>query len=72
MDASIFSIPTPIATILVSLNNIRGGDFMAVAPRGSNKPIKDIEAGLLPSAQMALDELLWLAKATLAAKAAEQ
>ncbi|SFB63975.1 NAD(P)H-dependent FMN reductase [Rhizobium sp. NFR07] len=52
--------------------HIGGGDFMAVAPRGGNKPIEEIEASLLPSAQTALDELVWWAKATMAAKAAEQ
>ncbi|CDZ60903.1 NADPH-dependent FMN reductase [Neorhizobium galegae] len=51
--------------------HIGGGDFMAVAPRGGNKPIEEIEANLLPSAKTALDELVWWAKATMAAKAAE-
>ncbi|MBW6424314.1 NAD(P)H-dependent oxidoreductase [Rhizobium sp. XQZ8] len=51
--------------------HIGGRDFMAVAPRGGNKPIEDIEANLLPSAKMALDELAWWAKATMAAKAAD-
>ncbi|WP_105432345.1 NADPH-dependent FMN reductase [Neorhizobium sp. T6_25] len=51
--------------------HIGGGDFIAVAPRGGNKPIEEIEANLLPSAKTALDELVWWAKATMAAKAAE-
>jgi NAD(P)H-dependent FMN reductase len=51
--------------------HIGGGDFMAVAPRGGNKPIEEIEANLLASAKTALDELVWWAKATMAAKAAE-
>lgn len=51
--------------------HIGGGDFMAVAPMGGNKPIEDIEANLLPSAKAALDDLVWWAKATKAAKAAE-
>lgn len=51
--------------------HIGGGDFMAVAQRGGNKPIEDIETSLLPSAKMALDELVWWAKATIAAKAAD-
>jgi NAD(P)H-dependent FMN reductase len=51
--------------------HIGGGDFMAVYPMLGNKPIEDIEANLLPSASTALDELLWWAKATMAAKAAE-
>ncbi|EUB98519.1 NADPH-dependent FMN reductase [Rhizobium sp. CF080] len=51
--------------------HIGGGDFMAVFPRGGNKPIEEIEANLLPSANTALDELVWWAKATMVAKAAE-
>jgi NAD(P)H-dependent FMN reductase len=57
---------------MVSTRNavhIGGGDFMAIAPMGANKPIEDIEAHLLPSATAALDELVWWAKATMAAKA---
>ena len=50
--------------------HIGGSDFMSVFPMGGNKPIEDIEAGLLPSAKTALDELVWWAKATMAAKAA--
>lgn len=49
--------------------HIGGGDFMAVSPMGANKPIEDIEANLLPSAKAALDDLVWWAKATKAAKA---
>ncbi len=49
--------------------HVSGGDFMAVHPMGANKPIEDVEAHLLPSAKAALDELLWWAKATIAAKA---
>ena len=51
--------------------HISGSDFMTVFPRGGNKPIEDIEVGLLPSAKTALDELAWWAKATMAAKALE-
>ncbi len=51
--------------------HIGGGDFMAVAPRGGNKPIEEIEANLLPSANTALEELVWWATATMAAKALE-
>lgn len=50
--------------------HIGGGDFMAVFPMVGNKPIEDIEANLLPSAKAALDELVWWAKATKAAKTA--
>ena len=50
--------------------HIGGGDFMAVHPMSGNKPIEDIEDHLLPNTKTALDELLWWAKATMAAKAA--
>jgi hypothetical protein len=50
--------------------HIGGGDLMAVHPMGGKKPIEEIEANLLPSAQTALDDLVWWAKATTAAKAA--
>ena len=51
--------------------HIGGSDFMAIHPMSGNKPIEDIEAGLLPSAKAALDDLSWWAKATMAAKAAQ-
>jgi hypothetical protein len=38
---------------------------------GANKPIEDIEATLLAASKSALDELVWWAHATMAAKAAE-
>ncbi len=50
--------------------HIAGGDFMAVHPMGAGKPIEDIEAHLLASAKTALDQLVWWARATMAAKAA--
>jgi NAD(P)H-dependent FMN reductase len=50
--------------------HIGGGDFMAVHPMFGKKPIEEIEAILLPSAKTALDELVWWARATMAAKAA--
>jgi NAD(P)H-dependent FMN reductase len=50
--------------------HIGGSDFFAIFPAFGNKPIADIEANLLPSAKTALDELVWWAKATMAAKAA--
>lgn len=49
--------------------HIGGGDFMKVFPMGGNQPIEEIEAGLLPSAAAALDELGWWAQATMAARA---
>jgi NAD(P)H-dependent FMN reductase len=51
--------------------HIGGGDFVAVHPMFGKKPIDAIEANLLPSAKTALDELVWWAKATMAAKSAE-
>jgi len=52
--------------------HIGGADFMAVHPLGGlNKSIEDIEASLKGAATTALDELVWWAKATMAAKAAE-
>jgi NAD(P)H-dependent FMN reductase len=50
--------------------HIGGADFMTVFPMGGNKPIEDIEAHLLPNTKTALDELVWWAKATMAAKLA--
>jgi NAD(P)H-dependent FMN reductase len=50
--------------------HIGGGDFMAVHPMFGKQPIEAIEANLLVSAKTALDELVWWAKATMAAKAA--
>ena len=51
--------------------NIGGGDFMSTSPMGENKPIEDIEAHLQGKTKSALDELVWWARATMAAKAAE-
>lgn len=50
--------------------HIGGGDFMTVHPLGANKPIEEVEGHLLPSTKGSLDQLLWWAKATMAAKAA--
>jgi NAD(P)H-dependent FMN reductase len=49
--------------------HIGGGDFMAVHPAFGKKPIEEIEANLLASAKTSFDELVWWAKATMAAKA---
>lgn len=51
--------------------HIGGGDFMTIYRMGGNRPIEEIEAHLLPNTTTALDELVWWAKATMAAKAAE-
>ena len=50
--------------------HIGGSDFFAVHPMRGNKPIEEIEDSLLPTAQGALDDLLWWARTTMAAKAA--
>lgn len=50
--------------------HIGGSDFRTTFPMAGNKPIEEIEAGLLPAATAALDELAWWAKATMAARAA--
>jgi hypothetical protein len=50
--------------------HLGGGDVLAVFPMGGNKSIEDIEDHPLPNTKTALDELVWLAKATIAAKAA--
>lgn len=48
--------------------HIGGADFFKVHPMGANAPIEDIEAGLLPSAKATLDDVVWWANATMAAK----
>lgn len=49
--------------------HIGGGDFVAIHPQMGNQPIETVEANLIPSATAALDELVWWAGATMAAKA---
>ncbi|MFN3973189.1 MAG: NADPH-dependent FMN reductase [Gemmobacter sp.] len=49
--------------------HIGGGDFFKVSPLGADAPIKEIEGNLLPSVKAALDDLVWWARATMAAKA---
>jgi NAD(P)H-dependent FMN reductase len=51
--------------------HIGGADFATIHPLRGNQPIAQIEANLLPSAKVALDELLWWSKATMAAKSAD-
>ncbi len=52
--------------------HIGGADFYKVHPMVGNAPIEEIEANLLPSAKATLDDLVWWAKATMAAKNEEQ
>ena len=51
--------------------HIGGRDAQMVHPMFQGQPIETIEANLLPSAKTALDELIWWARATMAAKVAE-
>jgi NAD(P)H-dependent FMN reductase len=44
-------------------------DFFRIHPLGSNAPIEEIEAHILPAAKSTLDDLVWWAKATMAARA---
>jgi hypothetical protein len=48
--------------------HIGGSDFFKVHPLGANGPISDIEQALLPSATAMLDDVVWWANATMAAK----
>jgi NAD(P)H-dependent FMN reductase len=49
--------------------HIGGGDFFKTSPLGANAPISEIEANLLPAATAMLDDIVWWANATMAAKA---
>jgi NAD(P)H-dependent FMN reductase len=50
--------------------HIGGSDFMAIHPYFGKQPIETIEASLIVAAKAALDELVWWANATMAARAA--
>ena len=51
--------------------HIGGGDFWRVHPgMGGSGNLADIEAALLPSAKLTLDDIVWWANATMAARAA--
>ncbi|WP_053572194.1 NADPH-dependent FMN reductase [Caballeronia cordobensis] len=49
--------------------HIGGSDFFTIFPAVGNQQIETIEQNLLPTAKTALDELVWWAKATMAARA---
>lgn len=49
--------------------HLGGGEFVKVSPLGQNGDMSEVEAVLLPSLKATLDELLWWAKATKAARA---
>ena len=48
--------------------HIGGGDFFKTSPLGANAPIEEIEANLLPAAKATLDDMVWWANATKAAR----
>lgn len=57
---------------MVSTNvavHIGGRDFFTIFPAAGNQPIETIVENLLASAKTALDELVWWARATMAARA---
>lgn len=59
---------------MVPLRNavhLGGGEFMKVSPLGQNGDMAEVEAILQPSLNATLDELLWWAKATKAARESE-
>lgn len=66
----LIAIPLQLVSTAASVH-IGGADFMATSPMGADKPIEEIEASLLGATKSALDELVWWARATMAAKAAE-
>ena len=50
--------------------HIGGGDFWKVHPGfGGSGNLADIEGAIVPSAKAMLDDVVWWAKATMAAKA---
>lgn len=48
--------------------HLGGADFFTVFPAVGNQPMESIEKNLLPTAKTAFDELVWWAKATMAAR----
>ena len=48
--------------------HIAGGDFMAVHPMGANGPMESIEDHLMGGAKNLLDDMVWWANATKAAR----
>jgi NAD(P)H-dependent FMN reductase len=48
--------------------HIGGGDFFKVHPIGGNAPISEIEGNLAASAKATLDDVVWWANATMAAR----
>jgi len=52
--------------------HIGGADFISTSSMGDDKPIEHIEGGLLSATKSALDELVWWAHATMAARDVEK
>lgn len=52
--------------------HIGGADFVVTSSMGDDKPIETVESGLLHSAEAALSELVWWARATMAARRNEK
>ncbi len=48
--------------------HIGGADFFKVHPLGGNAPIEEIEANLMAGTKAMFDDVLWWAKATMAAR----
>ncbi|GAA6148615.1 NADPH-dependent FMN reductase [Pseudooceanicola nitratireducens] len=51
--------------------HIGGADFFTVHPMAGGKPLSEIEANIAPAATAALDDLVWWANTTIAARDAE-
>ncbi|MBY6166520.1 NAD(P)H-dependent oxidoreductase [Pseudooceanicola nitratireducens] len=51
--------------------HIGGADFFTVHPMAGGKPLSEIEANIAPAATAALDDLIWWANTTIAARDAE-
>ncbi len=64
----LIAIPLRMVSTAASIH-IGGADFMATSPMGDDKPIEDVEAGLLGATKSSLDELVWWANATMTARA---
>lgn len=63
----LIAIPLGMVSTAASIH-IGGADFKATSSMGDDKPVEDIEASLLGATKSALDELVWWANATMAAK----
>ncbi|MEC9311509.1 MAG: NAD(P)H-dependent oxidoreductase, partial [Pseudomonadota bacterium] len=51
--------------------HIGGADFFTVHPMAGGKPLSEIEANIAPAATAALDDLVWWANTTIAARDSE-